>query len=42
LRNALARGTPDCRKWHPRVVWHPGWEPLLKHNVNEVWLSTIL
>jgi len=29
LNKTLARGTPEYRKWHPRVPRHPGWEPLL-------------
>jgi len=28
LENALARGTPEYRKWHPRVPRYPGWELL--------------
>jgi len=31
LKNALARGAPECRKWHP------GWEPL--HYWNMLLLS---
>jgi len=29
LKNVLARGTPEYRKWHPRVPRHHGWEPLV-------------
>jgi len=24
MKNALARGNPGYRKWHPRVLRHPG------------------
>jgi len=29
LKNALACGTPEYRKWHPRVPRNPCWEPLI-------------
>jgi len=30
LKNALARGTPEHRKWHPRMPRYPGSETLLQ------------
>jgi len=28
LKNVLALGTPEYRKWHPKVPGRPGWETL--------------
>jgi len=45
LKNALARGTPDYRKWQPWVPRHSGWEPLPKCvlcNVKKSLITTFL